>query len=551
MLSKLFIKNYALIQSLEISLTKGLNIITGETGAGKSILLGALGLLMGNRADSKSLYDENEKCIVEGEFDISSYNLNDLFKQEDLDYEQVCTIRREISSGGKSRAFINDTPVNLDTLKSISGRLIDIHSQHDTIMLGSSNYQLDIIDILCDNLALKRDFIEAYKRYKRSEQEYRELVENSISLKREYDFDKFLFEELEKAELVADEQELLEADLNINENAEEVKIKLSEISFLLNNADQSILSNIYTVSTLINGLSKFSEKFQDLKNRIDSSLIELKDITSEIENEAESVFYDPLKIENIKERLSLIYTLQKKHSVSQISDLIKIQSDLHSKLEKVQNLEEEIAESQKRKEESLSKAMALAESLSGNRKQISDELEKTLIDLLKSLGMPNASVKVSHSANTLDATGIDDMKILFSANKGMAPQELRSVASGGEFSRLMLSLKYMIASKIALPTIIFDEIDTGVSGEISIKMSKMMKEMAKNHQVFAITHLPQIASQGESQFFVYKDDSSVRTVSKIRQLSEQERIVEIAKMIGGEKPSAIAISNAKELLGVD
>ncbi|HYG41031.1 MAG TPA: DNA repair protein RecN [Cytophagales bacterium] len=551
MLSKLFIKNYALIKSLEISLSEGLNIITGETGAGKSILLGALGLLMGNRADSKSLYDENEKCIVEGEFDISGYGLKELFEEESLDYEANCLIRREISIGGKSRAFINDTPVNLDTLKTISARLIDIHSQHDTLLLGSANYQLDIIDILCGNASLKKDFSEAYKTYKKSEEVYKNIIQESASFKKEYDFDKFLFDELEKAKLESGEQDSLETELNINEHAEEVKIKLSEITFLMNSADQSVLSGLYSVSNLISSLSKFSEKYNSLKIRIESAVIELKDISGEIESEAETIHYDPQKIEKIKDRLGLIYTLQKKHNVKSVDELIQIESALQLKLEKILNLDEEIESALKKKEETYQKALVLAESLSSSRRNIVREMDEMLIDLLRSLGMPNASLKVTHSSSAMNSSGIDEMRILFSANKGSNPQELKNVASGGEFSRLMLALKYIIADKIALPTIIFDEIDTGVSGEISIKMGKMMKEMARNHQVFAITHLPQIASQGASQYFVYKDDSADRTISNIRQLNEEERIVEIAKMIGGEQPSAIAISNAKELLGVN
>jgi DNA repair protein RecN (Recombination protein N) len=550
MLSKLFIKNYALIKSLEISLAQGLNIITGETGAGKSILLGALGLLMGNRADSKSLYDENEKCIVEGEFEISSYNLQELFDDENLDFEGTCIIRRELSQGGKSRAFINDTPVNLESLKRITSRLIDIHSQHDTIQLGSSNYQLDIVDILAENKSLKEKFQASYKQFKKAQDNYNELILSSSSIKKEYDFDKFLFDELTKAKLEDGEQEILESELAINENAEEVKTKLSEVTFILSESEQSILSGLYSINSSINSISKYSEKYVALKERLESSVVELKDILGEVENETESVSFDPSKIESIKERLSLIYSLQKKHSVRTVAELLSIQETLQKKLDKVLNLDDEIEDALNEKNE-LQKASAdLARLLSESRKKIIPDSEKKLVTLLQSLGILNANITISQTETDLGIGGIDEIKILFSANKGLKPQELKSVASGGEFSRLMLALKYIIADKIALPTIIFDEIDTGVSGEISIKMGKMMKEMARGHQVLAITHLPQIASQGEEQYFVYKDNTSDKTVSNIRKLSKEERVVEIAKMIGGEKPSEIAISNAKELLGV-
>jgi DNA repair protein RecN (Recombination protein N) len=344
MLSRLFIRNYALIKSLEITMDKGLNIITGETGAGKSILLGALGMLMGNRADSKSLYDESEKCIIEGEFEISSYNLEEMFDEENLDYEGTCIIRRELSQGGKSRAFINDTPVNLETLKNITSRLIDIHSQHDTIQLGSSNYQLDIVDILAENQNLKEKFKESFKRFRQSEKKYNELIENSSAFKKEYDFDKFLFDELEKANLESGEQENLEAELNINENAEEVKTKLSEVSFILSDSEQSVLSGLRNVNISINSISKYSEKYASLKERLDSSVVELKDIVAEVEAEAENVAFDPEKIETIKERLSLIYSLQKKHTVRTVEELVEIRNSLGAKLEKILNLDDEIQE---------------------------------------------------------------------------------------------------------------------------------------------------------------------------------------------------------------
>ena len=551
MLSKLYIKNYALIKNLEINFDEGLNIITGETGAGKSILLGALGLLLGSRADTKTLYDESEKCVVEGEFDISKYELRQIFEDEDLDYEQTCFIRREISAGGKSRAFINDTPVNLDALRKVATRLIDIHSQHDTILLGSNTYQLAIVDTLASNQALSKKFRAAFNLFKKEEQLYQNLLNDSVALKREYDFDKFLFEELQKAKLVAGEQDQLETELNVNEHAEEVKSKLAESSFQLSSSEPSVLSGLYGASSLLNSISKFSEKYLGLKSRVDSVIIELKDIVSEIEEEGESVSFDPEKIEQLKEKLNLIYSLQKKHNVSSVEALLEIQASLETKLEKVQNLDDEIADAQIRKEQAYKTALTLAEELSLSRKKVVPETELLLISLLQSLGISNASLKITQSEAELSSTGMDEMKILFSANKGIAPQELKNVASGGEFSRLMLSLKYAMATKIALPTIVFDEIDTGVSGEISIKMGKMMKEMSSRHQVVAITHLPQIACQGEAQYFVYKDDTADRTVSKIRRLTRDERVIEIAKMIGGERPTATAISNAKELLGVE
>ncbi len=527
---------------------KELNIITGETGAGKSIMLGALGLLLGNRADTKTLFNENEKCVIEGSFDLKDYELAPAFNEEELDYEETCIIRREISPSGKSRAFINDTPVNLDTLRKIGTHLMDIHSQHDTLQLGSNDYQLSILDAYARTGAGLKQYEEQFRQYRKAEEAYRKLVSESASSKKELDYNSFLLDELVNAKLRAGEQDELEDSLNLLENAEDVKVKLNASVDLLSESEYAVNSTLRTVVSQIGTISSLSEKYAAIHQRLESCLIELKDIVSEVESEEADVEFDPAKIDLVNERLSVLYNLQQKHGVKSIDELLAIQDELDAKVSKVLNLDEEIAEAKAKVDTSYQTLIQIAEQLSQTRVKVIPAIEGELKNLLAEVGMPNAAVKITHTTIKPTNSGIDEIHFLFTANKGIAPQELKSVASGGEFSRLMFCVKYVLADKTALPTIIFDEIDTGISGNIAMKLGKMMQDMARKHQVITITHSHQIAAKGQAHYFVFKDNSSTRTVSRIRRLTEQGRVNEIARMIGGEPPSEAAIRNAREFL---
>ncbi len=549
MLQHLVIKNYALIQQLEMNPSAHLNIITGETGAGKSIMVGAVGLLLGNRADTKALYNEEEKCVVEGTFDLGEYDLKTFFEKQDLDYSEQTIIRREISPSGKSRAFVNDVPVTLDILKELGSNLMDVHSQHDTLQLASNAFQLSIIDAYACTQPLLEKYQQLYSKYKKAEKAFKSLENEAKELRKEADYNTFLLEELEKLQLKADEQDKLEEELNLLENAEEVKLKLNQALQVLDQDETSGIKNIHQSTQILIQLSRFSEKYRNLAERLESCLIEMRDIAEEIEKEEMGVELDPAKLEYTKNRLSEIYHLQQKHQVNNITDLLQIQEQLAEKVNKTVNLDDELKAQEEAMHRAQAELLARAEELSKARINTFDKFAHQMKKLLKDLGMPEATVQVDHTQNQPTETGIDVVNLLFSANKGVKPQPLKNVASGGEFARLMFCVKYVIADKTAMPTIVFDEIDTGISGEIALKMVKMMESMASNHQVLVITHLPQIASKGERHYFVYKDSKAKKTVSKIRLLQNNERVEEIAKMIGGEKPSAIALENARELLG--
>lgn len=548
MLKNLLIKNYALIRELEMTPSGKLNIITGETGAGKSIMLGAVGLLLGKRADTKVLFDEARKCIIEGTFDLSSYALKGFFEKEELDYDPSCIIRREISPGGKSRAFVNDTPVTLDILKVLGSSLMDVHSQHDTLLLASNIFQLRVIDSYAGNQKLLKAYEEKFYNFKKAQKAFEQLKGEAAEIKKAADYNQFLYNELYAAQLSGDEQEALEEELQVLEHAEEIKTRLNTALDVLSNSEHSITANLYTVTSTLKQIASYSEKFRSLTERIESCLIELKDINSEVENEELKVALDNNKIEIIQDRLSLIYQLQQKHQVNNVTELIQILNELEAKVDKGIHLDEEMEAAKIHLHESEKLLQEAAVKLSESREKIFPGLVKELTHLLKDIGMPDASLKVESKKIAPAPHGMDEINILFSANKGIKPQELKNVASGGEFSRLMFCIKYILAHKTALPTIVFDEIDTGVSGEIAIKMVNMMRVMANNHQVIAISHLPQIAAGGDTHYFVYKDNTADKAISKIKKLSREERIGEIAKMIGGEKPSAIAYENAKELI---
>jgi DNA repair protein RecN (Recombination protein N) len=549
MLLSLHIRNYALIEKLDLEPHRAFNVITGETGAGKSIMLGALGLLLGGRVDKKVLLNENEKCVIEAHFDISAYHLQNIFAENDLDYENTATIRREISSAGKSRAFINDTPVNLETLSQITSQLIDIHSQHDNLLLSAESYQRNIIDIFAENLPLLAEYQALFQDYLQKNKFYQSLLTEKNQAQAELDYHKFLLEELLKAALQEDEQEELEAEFGILENAEEIKTKLAESLYKLQESESSVLSSLKAICRDFEKMSEFSSIYEELAERLENTLTELKDITREVERLFGRTEYNPERLAWVQKRLDEIERLQKKHRVKSVQELLQIQQDLQNKVERVLNFDEILEKAEKAMQIALQKATEKAQLLSEKRKAVVSSLENELQKLLSELGMPNARLQIQILPAELYSGGGDKVIFLFSANKGIAPQEIKNVASGGEFSRLMLAIKYILAGKTAMPTLIFDEIDTGISGEIALKMALMMKEMAKNHQIITITHLHQIAAKAEKHYFVFKEDTEARTISRIKELSYEERLQEIAQMISGIKNSTSALQSAKELLG--
>jgi DNA repair protein RecN (Recombination protein N) len=512
-------------------------------------MIGAVGLLLGNRADTKVLYNKEEKCIVEGTFMIGEYDLKELLVSNDLDYQEETIIRREISPTGKSRAFINDTPVTLDIMKELGTHLMDIHSQHDTYKLSSLNYQLSLVDVFSSNQAILRQYQTAYHEFKKLRKILDDLLIEAESIRKEADYNHFLYEELITATLISGEQENLEEELSTLEHAEEIKQVLGEVAAILNHSDFAVMENLSLVNKKMDGIASYASRIEDIRNRLNSTYLEIKDIVLELERENELVAHNPARLDEIQTRLNLIYRLMQKHQVGSIDELLNIQESLKEKVQKNLNLDEEIRGLEKEVEKHSAQVEKLGIELSKMRTDNFNRITERIEKMLGSLGIPEASVLIEHQLVDPGEYGMDDINLKFSANKGIMPMNLKHVASGGEFSRLMFCIKHIIASKTALPTLILDEIDTGISGEIAIKMAAMMNQMADNHQVITITHLPQIASFGNSHYFVYKDSQSEKSVSKVKKLSEEERIVEIAKMIGGDQPSDAAYENAKELLG--
>jgi DNA repair protein RecN (Recombination protein N) len=548
MLRFLSITNYALIQNLEMSPSGSLSMITGETGAGKSIMLGAVGLLLGNRADTKALLDPDKKCVVEGTFSIGNYGLAEFFEQEELDYDPECIIRREISPSGKSRAFINDTPARLETLKDLGKFLMDVHSQHDTLLLGEGTYQLNLIDAFAGNKAQLSAYLEAYEAYAKANRQLNALQKQAVDLKKEADFNRFQLDELSALKLQEDEQALLETEQEILEHAEEIKAKIQEITVHLEDEQFGSLKTLALATQAAQQLTRYSHRFENYSERFQSALIELKDLASSLSTEEQDIEVDFEKLDQIRERLSRIYQLQQKHGVKTVAELILIENALADSVFKAENLDEELLQLQKEVEKRQESMNNKAELLSNRRKAVLNDFAHQLTALLQKLGMENAKVEFEFKSVTPSRNGADEIELLFSANKGIKPQAMKQVASGGEFSRLIFAIKYLMADKMALPTLIFDEIDTGVSGEIAIQMVRMMQDIAVKHQVICISHLPQVAAKGDQHYFVYKDNSSDKTVSRIKLLQDDERVTEIAKMIAGSNPSAHAYQSAKELL---
>lgn len=548
MLSHLLIKNYALIDELELSPDRELNIVTGETGAGKSIILGAIGLLLGNRADTRVLYNPEQKCIIEGTIGVSGYRIERIFEEEELDYSDSCIVRREISVSGKSRAFVNDTPVNLETLRRVTSQMMDIHSQHDSVLLGSNEYQLEIVDTYAQNEGQLRTYRADYQTYRTKKSHYDQLQSEASAMRKEFDYNNFLYEELVKAQLLPDEQESLEQELTILENAEDIKERLQVAYEYLDNTEQSVIDFLKGTVSNLTYISKLSSQYEQLLQRAQSSLIELRDLADEISIEQDRVDIDDTRAETIRERLNLVYQLQTKHQAKDVTALIALRDELGQKVSKVLNLDDALTDAKAQADAARAQLQSSASALSASRDVVLQPIETEIGHLLNDLGMPNASLKIHAETGKPTPTGVDTISFLFSANKGVKPQQLKNVASGGEFSRLMMAIKYILASKRSLPTIVFDEIDAGVSGEIAIKMGNMMRDMAHSHQIIAITHLHQIAGQGTAHYFVYKDHSATKTVSRIKRLTLDERVNEIAQMIGGKNPSPSALKNAREIL---
>jgi DNA repair protein RecN (Recombination protein N) len=549
MLKHLSVQNYALIDKLEVDFSDGLTIITGETGAGKSILLGALGLVAGGRADSQSLQDKTSKCIIEASFSIKNYSLKTFFDTNELDYETITNIRREINSEGKSRAFINDTPVTLSQLKELAEYLIDIHSQHQTLSLNASNFQLSVVDAYANHKDVLIEFGASFKKFKLLEKQLKELLNRESQAKKEMDYFQFQFNELEVANLKAGEQLGIEQELETLNNAEDIKLNLSKAAIGLNGGEQNLLASLKDIKSILSSFAKFKPEIAELHNRVNTSFLELKDIANELEALEQDIVHDPKRIEILSEKIDSIYRLEQKHQVKTIEELIVIKDELSSKLLDFNSLEAEIEKTTKELNALNKNLKAIAEKISSNRKNVIPTIEKEITSILASLSMPNAALKIECTeVELMNSTGVDKISFLFSANKGSDFKELSKVASGGELSRLMLSIKSLIAKHTALPTIIFDEIDTGVSGDVADKVGLIMNQMAASMQVITITHLPQIASKGVSHLFVYKLDKNNKTYSNIKKLSVEERVQEIAKMLSSGTPTASAITNAKELL---
>ncbi|MBA6156604.1 DNA repair protein RecN [Tenacibaculum sp. S7007] len=549
MLTHLSIHNYALINQLSIDFTKGLSIITGETGAGKSILLGALGLVMGNRADLSSLKNTDKKCIIEAQFAVDGYALQSLFEKLDIDYEAETIIRREILPSGKSRAFVNDTPVNLSVLTALKSKLIDIHSQHQTMQLSDVAFQFSVIDALAKNKAKIDSYKRGLKKYNSLVRELKILQEETEKSNEQYEYNLHLFNEFEEAKLEDGEQEKLEEKLDKLNNIEDIKLNLSEALQISINDEIGLQNLLHSLENNLQKISSYAKNYEELSNRISSIKIELDDIVSELENANEEVDFNPNEIEELNDRLQLIYNLQKKHSVDSIKELLVIHESLSEKVAQVEGAGDLIEVKNAEIKQVAIKLDEVAAMITKSRNKAIPKLQKELEYLLSELGMPNArfSIELNPSENYL-TNGKDNLLFLFSANKGGNFGELKKVASGGELSRIMLSIKKILSENIQLPTIIFDEIDTGVSGEVSNKIAKIMQDMGMNMQVITITHLPQIASKGTQHYKVYKGEEEGVTTSNLKQLSNEERIVEIAEMLSGKEISESALTHAKELL---
>ncbi|MBN2632302.1 MAG: DNA repair protein RecN [Bacteroidales bacterium] len=549
MLVKLYVQNYALIRELDIELENGLTIITGETGAGKTILLGALSLILGTRADTSVLLEKSEKCVVEGTFRIEEYDLEEFFAVNELDFEALAILRREISPAGKSRAFINDTPVNLSTLKELGDRLIDIHSQHQTLMLHENTFQMNVIDSFAGTSSLRDDYHKIYRRYSALKKDYDDARSKADQNQADLEYYSFQLSQLEQAKLAQGEQEDLEKEQELLTHAEEIKTGLGSVSGLFSAENDSVLSRLTEVKNILRKIRDFLPEAGQLYERTDSAWIELNDVAGEIEKLAFSVDADPGRLIVINERLDTLYSLIQKHRVSGIAGLIAKREEIRKIVTALAVGDEKMAEMEKLLSADHEKLTQMADILSEKRNNVVPDVESRITELLKNLGMPNARFRINISRHEgFSPSGTDHADFLFSANKQVEPENLAKTASGGELSRVMLSLKSLLTKNINLPTIIFDEIDSGVSGEVADKVGQILSGMGKYMQVINITHLPQVAARGYRHYHVYKDDTGDSTITRVKRLSHDERIIEVARLLSGSEITDTSLKNAKELI---
>lgn len=549
MLTRLTISNYALINELNVEFHSGLNSVTGETGAGKSIILGALGLILGNRADLSVLKNKDEKCIIEGNFEIGSYNLDGFFEENDLDFDTSTILRREIVPSGKSRAFINDTPVNLKTMQDLGLKLIDIHSQHQNLELGNQKFQLDLVDTVSGSSLVLTEYKRLYADYKSLQKKREALIQKSEKANADLDYFQFQFNQLDEANLIANEQEELESELEKLTHAEEIKTALVQVQSLLDDEALSAIQNIKESRKVLEIIQQYMVEFPALTERLQSCFLELKDILEETGMLAERIEHDPARIEQVNDRLNLIYSLQQKHHVANISELIEIRDSFLAKINEAVGFDEEIKAIEKQLEQAQKKLEKKSEELTQIRIKSFSKIQQSVVADLRQLGMEKTRFEIVYQAlSDFKTSGKDAVSFLFSANVDSAPAEISKIASGGEMSRLMLAIKNLLRNSKALPTVIFDEIDSGVSGEIAVKMGNILKSFSTSTQIINITHLPQIAAKGDAHFMVYKFEKEGKTYTSIKQLNDTERVEELAKMVGGESLTDSTIKTAKELM---
>lgn len=550
MIKKLSVSNYTLIDELHIDFSAGFSVITGETGAGKSIILGALSLILGQRADLKSLRRSDEKAVIEGVFDIASYHLRDFFDENELDYDEgECILRREILPSGKSRAFINDTPVSLAQLKTLGEQLIDIHSQHQNMLLADSRFQLRVVDTMAGDAALLADYREHYRRWRERLQAYTRLQEENRSGREEEDYLRYQLAQLDEAHLQEGEQEELEAELQTLQHAEEIKNELAVLQEFLHAEETGVVSLLNATLSRMRALSRLYPEVDEWAGRLESDYIDLKDIASTVDRSQENLNMDPERLTWVENRLDTYYSLQQKHRLASAAELLALRDSFAERLARIENYDEELAALKHEVDEAESQVRNLAERLTRVRRQSAANISSTLTERVKPLGMPHLQFEIEVSTRQqFDETGGDAIRFLFSANKNQPLQPVSEVASGGEISRLMLSLKALVAHAMALPTIVFDEVDTGVSGEIADKMARIMRDMSRCMQVISITHLPQVAAWGQTHYRVYKIDTATATATHLVRLTDSERVEEIARMLSGSSLTAAALDNARELL---
>ena len=551
MIKRLSIRNYAIIEELEINFPNGLTIITGETGAGKSILLGALGLIMGDRADLKTLYDDTQKCIIEGIFDVEAYDMKSFFENNDLDYFQECVIRRELSPSGKSRAFVNDTPVTLDVLRLLTGSLVDLHEQFDTLDIHNVSFQLRMIDALAGNKPMLGEFQIHFRRFTQDRRRLEKLREQNKQAAQETEFLNFQISEFQKAALASGEQERLEEEQRLLTHAEEIKRTLSAAFQHLTEGDTPLTEQLNDVLRQVAEVKKFHPDIPALHRRLESLALELEDLAGEFEKVAESTEFDPERILEIQQRLDVIYRLQNKHRASSVKELLDIQEYLQQKLDAIGDLSSEIEKLEIALSGQEKNLRSIAAQLAGRRRKAAPGFTKKVLEQLTQLVMPHTRFEVDFkTSDSLTPTGTDEVSFLFAANPGSRMQLIKDVASGGELSRLTLVTKSLVASAIPLPTLIFDEIDQGVSGDISLKMGNILRQLSNHHQVVVITHSPQVASKADAHYFVYKKVTGNSTATKVKLLNEEEQVRSIAVMLSTNPPSEAAMANARELMGM-